>query len=95
MGLSTTMNADEATARGTAWQAALLSTRFRVREYKIIDAVTYPIKLELEPASVNFEPTSAMEEADAAADEGGEKAEPSAVTGASALLFEKNGSTPN
>lgn len=34
-GLSTTMNADEATARGTAWQAALLSTRFRVKEFQV------------------------------------------------------------
>ena len=31
MGLSTTMNADESVCRGCALQAAMLSTRFKVR----------------------------------------------------------------
>jgi len=43
--LSTTMNADEATARGAALQSAILSPRFKVLPYEIIDANPLPVKL--------------------------------------------------
>lgn len=43
--LSTTMNADEAIARGAALQSAILSPRFKVLPYEIIDANPLPIKL--------------------------------------------------
>lgn len=43
--LSTTMNADEAVARGTALQSAILSPRFKVLQYEIVDYQTLPIKL--------------------------------------------------
>jgi heat shock 70kDa protein 4 len=89
-GLGTTMNADEAVARGTAWQAALLSTRFRVKEFQVIDAVTYPVKLSWEGGE-----TSSVEEGgEEGADEAeGEKAESSGA--GSAVIFKKNEATPN
>lgn len=43
--LSTTMNADEAVARGTALQSAILSPRFKVLPYTIVDYQPLPIKL--------------------------------------------------
>jgi heat shock protein 4 len=86
-GLGTTMNADEAVARGTAWQAALLSTRFRVKEFQVLEAVAYPVKLSWEGGE-----TSAVE--DDGADDEGEKSE--AANGAgSSLIFKKNEMTPN
>jgi heat shock protein 4 len=41
--LSTTMNADEAVARGATLQAAILSPRFKVLPYEIQEAQPYPI----------------------------------------------------
>ncbi|KAL8211934.1 UNVERIFIED_CONTAM: Heat shock 70 kDa protein 4 [Gekko kuhli] len=43
--LSTTLNADEAVARGCALQCAILSPAFKVREFSITDLVPYPISL--------------------------------------------------
>ncbi len=43
MGLSTTMNAEEAVARGCALQCAMLSSRFKVKEFKIVEAAPYPV----------------------------------------------------
>jgi len=44
-GLSTTMNADEAIARGAALQSAILSPRFKVLPYEIIEYNPYPVKI--------------------------------------------------
>ncbi|KAL2094637.1 hypothetical protein ACEWY4_009356 [Coilia grayii] len=44
--LSTTLNADEAVARGCALQCAILSPAFKVREFSISDVVPYPISLK-------------------------------------------------
>ena len=52
---STTLNADEAIARGCALQCAILSPTFRVRDFSITDSQPYPIILSWE---------AAMEEAD-------------------------------
>ena len=43
--LSTTMNADEAVARGAAMQSAILSPRFKVLPYDIAEAQLLPIKI--------------------------------------------------
>ncbi|KAM4625634.1 heat shock 70 kDa protein 4L [Polymixia lowei] len=43
--ISTTLNADEAVARGCALQCAILSPAFKVREFCITDAVPFPITL--------------------------------------------------
>uniref|UniRef100_A0A671PJA0 Heat shock 70 kDa protein 4-like n=1 Tax=Sinocyclocheilus anshuiensis TaxID=1608454 RepID=A0A671PJA0_9TELE len=44
--LSTTLNADEAVARGCALQCAILSPAFKVREFSITEVVPYPISLK-------------------------------------------------
>ena len=44
-GLSTTMNADEAVARGAALQSAILSPRFKVLPYDIVEYQPFPIKI--------------------------------------------------
>lgn len=44
-GLSTTLNADEAIARGAALQSAILSPRFKVLPYEIIECTPFPIKV--------------------------------------------------
>lgn len=49
--LSTTMNADEAVARGAALQSAILSPRFKVLPYEIQEAQPYPIKISWEDDS--------------------------------------------
>lgn len=49
-GLSTTMNADEAVARGCALQSAILSPRFKVLPYEVIEYQPYPIKIEWDGA---------------------------------------------
>ncbi|XP_045248791.1 heat shock 70 kDa protein 4L isoform X3 [Macaca fascicularis] len=43
--ISTTLNADEAVARGCALQCAILSPAFKVREFSITDLVPYSITL--------------------------------------------------
>ena len=43
--ISTTLNADEAVARGCALQSAMLSPTFRVREFAVNDVAPYPIVL--------------------------------------------------
>ncbi|KAM3934750.1 heat shock protein 105 kDa [Leptodactylus fuscus] len=43
---STTLNADEAVARGCALQCAILSPAFKVREFSVTDVVPYPISLK-------------------------------------------------
>ncbi|KAM5181803.1 heat shock protein 105 kDa [Mantella aurantiaca] len=44
--VSTTLNADEAVARGCALQCAILSPVFKVREFSVTDVVPYPISLK-------------------------------------------------
>ncbi|XP_053564443.1 heat shock protein 105 kDa [Bombina bombina] len=44
--ISTTLNADEAVARGCALQCAILSPAFKVREFSVTDVVPYPISLK-------------------------------------------------
>lgn len=46
--ISTTLNQDEAVARGAALQCAMLSPVFKVRDFRVNDIVTYPIKLTWE-----------------------------------------------
>ncbi|XP_006879642.1 PREDICTED: heat shock protein 105 kDa [Elephantulus edwardii] len=43
--VSTTLNADEAVARGCALQCAILSPVFKVREFSITDVIPFPISL--------------------------------------------------
>ncbi|GBG31787.1 Heat shock 70 kDa protein [Hondaea fermentalgiana] len=68
-GLSTTLNADEATSRGCALRCAILSPAFRVKEFIISDTVTQPIKLEWDAAAAPAEEPEDDEAAAAAADD--------------------------
>ncbi|XP_051719032.1 heat shock protein 105 kDa isoform X2 [Ctenopharyngodon idella] len=43
--VSTTLNADEAVARGCALQCAILSPAFRVRDFSITDVIPFPVSL--------------------------------------------------
>lgn len=47
-GLSTTMNADEAVARGCALQSAILSSRFKVKPYDIVESSLHGVQLEFD-----------------------------------------------
>lgn len=53
---STTLNQDEAVARGCALQCALLSPAVRVRDFNVSDIQAYPIKLVWDPAMGEDEP---------------------------------------
>ncbi len=68
---STTLNADEAVARGCALQAAICSPAFKVREFSIVDACQYAITLHWKPTeelleSVNDEEASELTKGSAA-----------------------------
>lgn len=47
-GLKTTMNSDEAVARGAALQCAMESSRIQVKPFSIIDKVYYPVEVQYE-----------------------------------------------
>ncbi|EGO00373.1 hypothetical protein SERLA73DRAFT_89344 [Serpula lacrymans var. lacrymans S7.3] len=47
--LSTTLNQDEAIARGATFACAMLSPTFRVRDFAVHDIAHYPIKVQWEP----------------------------------------------
>ncbi|KAF9351911.1 adenyl-nucleotide exchange factor sse1, partial [Mortierella sp. AD094] len=47
--LSSTLNQDEAIARGAALQCAILSPSFKVREFAVHDITNYPIKMTWQP----------------------------------------------
>lgn len=53
--ISTTLNADEAVARGCALQSAMLSPTFRVREFSVNDVSPYPIVLNWKSQNVEDE----------------------------------------
>jgi len=93
MGLSTTMNADESVCRGCALQAAMLSTRFKVKEFNIYEAVSYPVKLSWDPIDQMVEDEKEGEAEDEGDKKEGEDA--AAEAGANELvIFKKNESTP-
>ncbi|KAG0317762.1 adenyl-nucleotide exchange factor sse1 [Dissophora globulifera] len=47
--LSSTLNQDEAVARGAALQCAILSPSFKVREFAVHDITDYPVKMTWQP----------------------------------------------
>ncbi|RHY33926.1 hypothetical protein DYB32_001323 [Aphanomyces invadans] len=57
MGLSTTLNADEAVARGCALQCAILSPLFKVKDFSISDINNYPIRVSWEGATSSEDDT--------------------------------------
>ena len=47
-GLKTTMNADEAVARGCALQCAMLSSRIKMKPFEIVERLFYGVKIVLD-----------------------------------------------
>jgi len=84
-GLKTTMNADEAVARGCALQCAMLSSRMKVKPFNILDRLPYSIVAHFDAA------------ADGVAGGGGEGEgkEDVAVKGSSATLYKRNDELPH
>lgn len=69
-GLKTTMNSDEAVARGCTLQSALLSSRMKVKTFHITDLLYYGIVAEYESSSlVSAESKNGSEEKGAAEDD--------------------------
>ncbi|OQR93353.1 heat shock protein belonging to the HSP70 family [Achlya hypogyna] len=62
MGLSTTLNADEAVARGCALQCAILSPLFKVKDFSIADIVNFPVRVSWEKSASDV--AGAADEAD-------------------------------
>jgi len=54
-GLSTTLNADEAISRGAALQSAILSPRFKVLPYDIVEYQPFPVKISWDGETANQE----------------------------------------
>ncbi|EWM30307.1 heat shock protein 70 [Nannochloropsis gaditana] len=89
-GLSTTLNADEAVSRGCALQAAILSSRFQVKPFEVLEACPYPIKLSWE------EDASATPMDEDETGTGGEGDDGAVKAGDnSVLLFKRNDRVPN
>ncbi|TPX49981.1 hypothetical protein SeLEV6574_g01168 [Synchytrium endobioticum] len=59
--LSTTLNQDEAVARGCALQCAILSPGLKVRDFSVQDWNAYPVEVSWDPASVPL-PKSGVKE---------------------------------
>lgn len=90
-GLSTTLNADEAVARGCALQAAILSSRFQVKPFEVLEACPYAIKLSWEEKSSSL--ASAMEEESSNAEEEGDSQVKEGEN--SLVLYKRNDKVPS
>ena len=84
---STTLNADEAIAKGCALQCAMLSPAFKVRDFSVNDVTMYPIAL-------SWSSTGAVDKMEVDQDEG-ECEEKVPTTGSSSVVFSKFNSVPN
>merc|ERR1719156_296650 len=62
--LSTTMNADEAVARGCALQAAILSPLYKVREFKVEDCSPFAVNVGWMGSSADTEANKVEEDGD-------------------------------
>jgi molecular chaperone DnaK (HSP70) len=82
-GLKTTMNADEAVARGGALQCAMLSSRMKVKPFNIVDKIPYGIV-------AHFEGSTAVSSADNEASGDSEQSK-----GTSVSLYSRNGDLPH
>ena len=82
-GLKTTMNADEAVARGGALQCAMLSSRMKVKPFNIVDKIPYGIV-------AHFEGSTAVSSADTEAAGDSEQSKGSSVS-----LYSRNGDLPH
>ncbi|CAB1106414.1 HSP70 [Ectocarpus sp. CCAP 1310/34] len=92
-GLSCTLNADESIARGCALQCAMLSKRFKVKDFLVKEIVPYPIKLSWEgEAPADAGAVDAMTTGEEAEDDG---ASAEAAAGKNSVnIFAKGDDTP-
>jgi heat shock protein 4 len=81
-GLKTTMNSDEAVARGAALQCAILSSRMKVKPFHIVDRLPYGIV-------AHFEASAPSSNSD------GDSKEDVPVTGSSAAIYAHNDEVPH
>ena len=89
-GLKTTMNSDEAVARGSALQCAMLSSRVKVKPFNIIDKLPYDIIARYDaPAS-----SSSVEGKEDDDDEDEEGGASTAASSNEALIFQRGESVP-
>mmetsp|Transcript_2976 Transcript_2976/g.3865 ORF Transcript_2976/g.3865 Transcript_2976/m.3865 type:complete len:629 (+) Transcript_2976:1018-2904(+) len=84
-GLQTTLNADESTAKGCALAAAMLSPRFKVKEYAVVDAVPHSVVLSWDKPQMSI--SNAVPEDD-------EEDKDDTSNNDSATLFIRNEATP-
>jgi len=91
-GLKTTMNSDEAVARGAALQCAMLSSKIKVKPFSIIDKVNYPVAARFDTAGVSA--TSVKAESKGGDDEDDEIAGTSSAGSEYVPLFEKGDDFP-
>ena len=91
-GLKTTLNADECVSKGCAMQAAMLSPRFKVKEYQIYEATPFGVSLSWDQGAA-----AAAAPMDTSADGGDDDgADDGATAGTSdVVLFPRNGETPS
>lgn len=93
-GLSTTLNADEAVARGCALQAAILSSRFQVKPFEVHEACPYAIRLSWDEEAGKSGGKGEREAMDTAGAE--EEGDATAAEGEDSLvLFKRNDKVPN
>jgi heat shock protein 4 len=83
-GLKTTMNSDEAVARGSALQCAILSSRMKVKPFNIVDRLPYGIVAHFEASAPS-----------AAAASNDDSKEDVQVSGSSAAIYVHNDEVPH
>lgn len=85
-GLKTTMNADEAVARGSALQCAMLSSRMKVKPFNIVDRMAYGIVAHFEHSQDDGTSTN---------HDGDETEEHTAAKGTSVALYQRGDELPH
>ncbi len=93
-GLSTTMNADEAVARGCALQSAILSPRFKVLPYEVIEYQPFPIKIEWDGTSSVAHAEEGGKDADGAEESAAVHPQPTTSSTNSVVMFERGCNFP-
>jgi len=91
-GLKTTMNSDEAVARGAALQCAMLSSRVKVKPFHVLDRLPYDITISYESSSTSA-PVSEGKDQDEDEKETTEEVAHSS-NGSDVLLFASGEATP-
>lgn len=86
-GLKTTMNADEAVARGNALQCAMLSSRMKVKPFAVVDRLPYSIRAHFEATHAHAQAAEDSEE--------NHNAPPAASHSTSAVLYNQGDEIPH